>query len=154
MDFFCFAIVCRDNGEFRVSRAAFVFVVFNSVPVGSRCSLFCYKLNLSFPVAVSLDSFSHLNKTTTYEAPMCYQFDEKPPEPRLVVLQRSPKMGFGFVAGSERPVIVRFVTEGGPSVDKVTNLISVAENRLNSYRRFMSLIGETSSSSPAIAFWR
>jgi hypothetical protein len=28
-------------------------------------------------------------------------------------------MGFGFVAGSEKPVIVRFVTEGGPSVGKV-----------------------------------
>lgn len=85
---------------------------------------------------------------------MCYQFDDKPPEPRLVVLQRSPKMGFGFVAGSERPVIVRFVTEGGPSVDKVTNLISVAENVSNSYRRFLWLIVETSSSSPAIASWR
>jgi hypothetical protein len=35
------------------------------------------------------------------------------------VLQRSPTLGFGFVAGSERPVIVRFVTEGGPSVGKV-----------------------------------
>lgn len=60
-----------------------------------------------------------MNKTTTYEAPICYQYDEKPPEPRLVVLNRSQKMGFGFVAGSERPVIVRFVTEGGPSVHKV-----------------------------------
>jgi hypothetical protein len=29
-------------------------------------------------------------------------------------------MGFGFVAGSEKPVIVRFVTEGGPSVGKVS----------------------------------
>lgn len=28
-------------------------------------------------------------------------------------------MGFGFVAGSEKPVIVRFVTEGGPSEKKV-----------------------------------
>lgn len=62
---------------------------------------------------------SHLNKTTTYEAPICYRHDDKPPEPRLVTLTRSAKMGFGFVAGSERPVIVRFVTEGGPSVDKV-----------------------------------
>lgn len=65
---------------------------------------------------------SHLNKTTTYEAPIYYRYDDKPPEPRLVVLQRSPKMGFGFVAGSERPVIVRFVTESGPSVDKVSTI--------------------------------
>lgn len=63
--------------------------------------------------------FSHLNKATTYEAPEIYRYDDKPPEPRLVVLTRSSTMGFGFVAGSERPVIVRFVTEGGPSVNKV-----------------------------------
>lgn len=37
----------------------------------------------------------------------------------MVVLQRSPTMGFGFVAGSERPVIVRFVTEDGPSMNKL-----------------------------------
>ncbi|KAF5288111.1 hypothetical protein FQA39_LY15498 [Lamprigera yunnana] len=41
------------------------------------------------------------------------------PEPRAVTLERSPVMGFGFVAGSEKPVVVRFVTEGGPSVDKL-----------------------------------
>lgn len=34
-------------------------------------------------------------------------------------MERSSTLGFGFVAGSEKPVIVRFVTEGGPSVDKV-----------------------------------
>ncbi|XP_025834004.1 uncharacterized protein LOC108738555 isoform X2 [Agrilus planipennis] len=28
-------------------------------------------------------------------------------------------MGFGFVAGSEKPVVVRFVTDGGPSVNKL-----------------------------------
>lgn len=60
-----------------------------------------------------------MNKTTTYEAPDCYKYDETPPEPRIVILQRSSTMGFGFVAGSERPVIVRFVTEGGPSVNKL-----------------------------------
>jgi hypothetical protein len=63
---------------------------------------------------------SHLNKTTTFERPQRYGFDEKPPKPRTVVLHRSPAMGFGFVAGSEKPVIVRFVTEGGPSVGKVS----------------------------------
>lgn len=47
------------------------------------------------------------------------RWDENPPEPRAVVLQRSPTMGFGFVAGSERPVIVRFVTEDGPSMNKL-----------------------------------
>lgn len=63
--------------------------------------------------------YSHLNKTTTFERPQRYGYDESPPVPRTVVLQRNPTMGFGFVAGSEKPVIVRFVTEGGPSVGKV-----------------------------------
>ncbi|XP_055642156.1 uncharacterized protein LOC129778971 [Toxorhynchites rutilus septentrionalis] len=62
---------------------------------------------------------NHLNKTTTYVEPERYHYNESPPEPRLVVLHRSPTLGFGFVAGSERPVIVRFVTEGGPSVNKL-----------------------------------
>ncbi|KAH8346497.1 hypothetical protein KR084_001617 [Drosophila pseudotakahashii] len=62
---------------------------------------------------------NHLNKTTTYEAPECIRWDEHPPEPRHVQLQRNASLGFGFVAGSERPVIVRFVTEGGPSIGKL-----------------------------------
>ncbi|CAH1223076.1 unnamed protein product [Diabrotica balteata] len=65
--------------------------------------------------------FSHVNKTTTYESPCVRNPDPPPkPEPRAVTLERSPSLGFGFVAGSEKPVIVRFVTEGGPSVDKVS----------------------------------
>lgn len=64
--------------------------------------------------------FSHVNKTTTYETPIVKHFESAPvPEPRSVTLERSAVLGFGFVAGSEKPVIVRFVTEGGPSVDKV-----------------------------------
>ncbi|CAH1119218.1 unnamed protein product [Phaedon cochleariae] len=63
---------------------------------------------------------NHLNKTTTYETPMVKNVEPLPkPEPRSVTLERSPALGFGFVAGSEKPVIVRFVTEGGPSVDKL-----------------------------------
>uniref|UniRef100_A0A182ILB6 Uncharacterized protein n=1 Tax=Anopheles atroparvus TaxID=41427 RepID=A0A182ILB6_ANOAO len=62
---------------------------------------------------------NHLNKTTTYEEPIRHHGNDSPPEPRVVVLQRSPTLGFGFVAGSEKPVIVRFVTEGGPSVNKL-----------------------------------
>ncbi|KAG5889216.1 hypothetical protein JTB14_018639 [Gonioctena quinquepunctata] len=63
---------------------------------------------------------NHINKTTTYETPVFKNLDPPPkPEPRAVTLERSPVLGFGFVAGSEKPVIVRFVTEGGPSVDKL-----------------------------------
>ncbi|XP_077165448.1 FERM and PDZ domain-containing protein 3 [Paroedura picta] len=38
---------------------------------------------------------------------------------RQVKIQRDPLYGFGFVAGSERPVVVRSVTPGGPSDDKL-----------------------------------
>jgi hypothetical protein len=51
---------------------------------------------------------SHLNKTTTYEDPR-KDWGEEPPQPREVELSRHPELGFGFVAGSEKPVIVRCV---------------------------------------------
>ncbi|XP_008499932.2 FERM and PDZ domain-containing protein 3 [Calypte anna] len=38
---------------------------------------------------------------------------------RQVTVQRHPSYGFGFVAGSERPVVVRSVAPGGPSEDKL-----------------------------------
>ncbi|XP_078542432.1 FERM and PDZ domain-containing protein 3 [Lissotriton helveticus] len=38
---------------------------------------------------------------------------------RHVTIERDPIYGFGFVAGSERPVIIRSVTAGGPSDDKL-----------------------------------
>ena len=42
---------------------------------------------------------------------------ESSPNPRDVELTRDEDIGFGFVAGSEKPVIVRFVTEGWFSCD-------------------------------------
>lgn len=80
-------------------------------------------------------SDSHLNKTTTYEVPICSQYDSKPPEPRLVVLNRCPKNGFGFVAGSERPVIVRYVTPDGPSVNHVSEIINISMEHLCNCKR-------------------
>lgn len=38
--------------------------------------------------------------------------DGVPPAPRLVEMRRDPVLGFGFVAGSEKPVVVRSVTPG------------------------------------------
>lgn len=74
---------------------------------------------LNFNFFISAPTLSHLDKTTTYESPERCEPNEAPPIARLVTLQRDPTLGFGFVAGSERPVIVRFVTEGGPSVEKL-----------------------------------
>ncbi|XP_029836745.2 uncharacterized protein LOC8040054 isoform X3 [Ixodes scapularis] len=62
---------------------------------------------------------NHVSKTTTYEDPRKDYEEEPPPSPREVELLRDPQLGFGFVAGSEKPVIVRFVTEGGPSEHKL-----------------------------------
>ncbi|KAJ8003491.1 hypothetical protein DPEC_G00148860 [Dallia pectoralis] len=42
-----------------------------------------------------------------------------PPAPRTVEMRRDPVLGFGFVAGSEKPVVVRSVTPGGPSEGKL-----------------------------------
>ncbi|XP_061548585.1 FERM and PDZ domain-containing protein 4 isoform X1 [Phycodurus eques] len=42
-----------------------------------------------------------------------------PPAPRKVEMRRDPVLGFGFVAGSEKPVLVRSVTPGGPSEGKL-----------------------------------
>ncbi|KAF4527866.1 hypothetical protein B566_EDAN014786, partial [Ephemera danica] len=63
---------------------------------------------------------NHVNQTTTNEPPpKDWAQEEPPPKPRHVTLLRDAKQGFGFVAGSEKPVIVRFVTEGGPSDGKL-----------------------------------
>ncbi|XP_078118114.1 FERM and PDZ domain-containing protein 4-like [Sander vitreus] len=42
-----------------------------------------------------------------------------PQAPRKVEMRRDPVLGFGFVAGSEKPVVVRSVTPGGPSEGKL-----------------------------------
>ncbi|XP_041357056.1 uncharacterized protein LOC121374154 isoform X2 [Gigantopelta aegis] len=62
---------------------------------------------------------NHVEKYTTREDPRHDPDYVEPPKPRDVELIRDPDKGFGFVAGSEKPVVVRFVTDGGPSVDKL-----------------------------------
>ncbi|XP_061542144.1 FERM and PDZ domain-containing protein 3 isoform X1 [Phycodurus eques] len=42
-----------------------------------------------------------------------------PATPRQVTIQRHPTQGFGFIAGSQRPVIVRSVSADGPSFGKL-----------------------------------
>ena len=55
---------------------------------------------------------SHVEKYTTREDPRHDPDYVEPPKPRDVELIRDPDKGFGFVAGSEKPVVVRFVTDG------------------------------------------
>ncbi|KAL4230083.1 Frmpd3p [Mactra antiquata] len=62
---------------------------------------------------------NHVENFTTRDDPRDDPDYIEPPKPREVELIRDVQKGFGFVAGSEKPVVVRFVTEGGPSVDKL-----------------------------------
>ncbi|XP_030837006.1 uncharacterized protein LOC764891 [Strongylocentrotus purpuratus] len=60
---------------------------------------------------------NHRTSSTTREDP--FDLEEAPPEQRDVILVRDTALGFGFIAGSERPVVIRSVTEGGPSIGKL-----------------------------------
>ncbi|GAB1600222.1 uncharacterized protein LOC106876727 isoform X2 [Argonauta hians] len=62
---------------------------------------------------------NHIERYTTRSDPREDVDYIEPPQPRDVTLSRDPHKGFGFVAGSEKPVVVRFVTEGGPSMSKL-----------------------------------
>uniref|UniRef100_A0AAY5EGU5 FERM and PDZ domain containing 4 n=1 Tax=Electrophorus electricus TaxID=8005 RepID=A0AAY5EGU5_ELEEL len=59
----------------------------------------------------------HLSQASSLEEVRLGLDGEKliPPAPRKVEMRRDPVLGFGFVAGSEKPVVVRSVTPGGPS---------------------------------------
>ncbi|NWS98076.1 FRPD4 protein, partial [Mionectes macconnelli] len=62
---------------------------------------------------------SHMTQSATFEDPRIESCQITPPTPRKVEMRRDPVLGFGFVAGSEKPVVVRSVTPGGPSEGKL-----------------------------------
>ncbi|KFQ37147.1 FERM and PDZ domain-containing protein 4, partial [Merops nubicus] len=62
---------------------------------------------------------SHMTQSATFEDPRIESCQITPPAPRKVEMRRDPVLGFGFVAGSEKPVVVRSVTPGGPSEGKL-----------------------------------
>ncbi|XP_029460203.1 FERM and PDZ domain-containing protein 4 isoform X2 [Rhinatrema bivittatum] len=62
---------------------------------------------------------SHLTQAATFEDSEIENCQSNPPAPRKVEMRRDPVLGFGFVAGSEKPVVVRSVTPGGPSEGKL-----------------------------------
>ncbi|XP_068602325.1 FERM and PDZ domain-containing protein 4 [Brachionichthys hirsutus] len=62
---------------------------------------------------------NHVSQSSSLEE-VCLDGDRfVPPTPRKVEMRRDPVLGFGFVAGSEKPVVVRSVTPGGPSEGKL-----------------------------------
>ncbi|XP_022803954.1 uncharacterized protein LOC111341263 isoform X2 [Stylophora pistillata] len=67
---------------------------------------------------------NHVTRATTREDPrseadQATHVNMTPPQARRIELVRDAKIGFGFVAGSEKPVVVRSVTPNGPSHDKL-----------------------------------
>ncbi|XP_038613268.1 FERM and PDZ domain-containing protein 4 isoform X2 [Tachyglossus aculeatus] len=62
---------------------------------------------------------NHMTQSATFEDPRLESCQIIPPAPRKVEMRRDPVLGFGFVAGSEKPVVVRSVTPGGPSEGKL-----------------------------------
>lgn len=63
-------------------------------------------------------SFSHLNRKCSYDYPRKCDILSTSTH-RKVVIKKDPNIGFGFVIGSENPVIVRFITIDGPSYQKL-----------------------------------
>ncbi|XP_043851104.1 FERM and PDZ domain-containing protein 4 isoform X3 [Dromiciops gliroides] len=61
----------------------------------------------------------HMTQGVPFEDPRFESCQIIPPAPRQVEMRRDPVLGFGFVAGSEKPVVVRSVTPGGPSEGKL-----------------------------------
>ncbi|XP_012585782.1 PREDICTED: FERM and PDZ domain-containing protein 4 isoform X2 [Condylura cristata] len=62
---------------------------------------------------------NHMTQAIPYDDPRFESCQIIPPAPRKVEMRRDPVLGFGFVAGSEKPVVVRSVTPGGPSEGKL-----------------------------------
>ncbi|XP_012662609.1 FERM and PDZ domain-containing protein 4 isoform X2 [Otolemur garnettii] len=62
---------------------------------------------------------SHMTQAIPFDDPRLESCQIIPPAPRKVEMRRDPVLGFGFVAGSEKPVVVRSVTPGGPSEGKL-----------------------------------
>ncbi|XP_071069027.1 FERM and PDZ domain-containing protein 4 isoform X3 [Dasypus novemcinctus] len=62
---------------------------------------------------------NHMTQAIPFDDPRLESYQIIPPAPRKVEMRRDPVLGFGFVAGSEKPVVVRSVTPGGPSEGKL-----------------------------------
>ncbi|XP_077001513.1 FERM and PDZ domain-containing protein 4 [Tamandua tetradactyla] len=60
-----------------------------------------------------------MTQAIPFDDPRLESYQIIPPAPRKVEMRRDPVLGFGFVAGSEKPVVVRSVTPGGPSEGKL-----------------------------------
>uniref|UniRef100_A0A672Q6D5 FERM and PDZ domain containing 4 n=1 Tax=Sinocyclocheilus grahami TaxID=75366 RepID=A0A672Q6D5_SINGR len=81
---------------------------------------------------------NHLSKSSSLEEVRVDVDKFVPPAPRKVEMRRDPVLGFGFVAGSEKPVVVRSVTPGGPSEGKLVpgdEIVMINEEAVSSAPR-------------------
>ncbi|XP_028836900.1 FERM and PDZ domain-containing protein 4-like isoform X4 [Denticeps clupeoides] len=62
---------------------------------------------------------NHVSQTSSLDEVRLDGGQVQLPAPRQIEMHRDPVLGFGFVAGSEKPVVVRSVTPGGPSEGKL-----------------------------------
>ncbi|XP_045737138.3 FERM and PDZ domain-containing protein 3 isoform X2 [Mirounga angustirostris] len=80
------------------------------------------------------------------ESANAMEWEQLPTETwRQVTIRRDPIYGFGFVAGNERPVVVRSVRPGGPSEDKLLagdQIVAINEEDVSEAprERFIELI--------------
>uniref|UniRef100_F6YR85 PDZ domain-containing protein n=2 Tax=Ciona intestinalis TaxID=7719 RepID=F6YR85_CIOIN len=88
-----------------------------------------YNLPYGYEMAVDYSDrvyfLNHIAQRVSYNDPRVGQdnedqdLTEEVPLPRHYVIKRDEQLGFGFIAGSEKPVIVRSVSPGGPSENKL-----------------------------------
>lgn len=67
-------------------------------------------------IRLLLFTISHVSQSSSLEEVRLDGDKFVPPAPRKVDMRRDPVLGFGFVAGSEKPVVVRSVTPGKESL--------------------------------------
>lgn len=84
------------------------------------CLVYCHitsngAIKTSTVIRLLLLNYSHISQSSSLEEVRLDGDKFVPPAPRKVEMKRDPVLGFGFVAGSEKPVVVRSVTPGKES---------------------------------------
>lgn len=97
----------------------------------------CSTLSLSGLSLHSVSQSSSLEEVCLDGGPVA------PPAPRIVEMRRDPVLGFGFVAGSEKPVVVRSITPGNIPVSTDTHASFDVFCTIKAQHRFSVLHGKS-----------
>lgn len=120
----------------------------NAIPMTISCFL-TFKMNMV--IIIRIFFFSHNDCVSSRDDPREDPDYIQPPKPRTVELLRDPLKGFGFVAGSEKPVIVRFVTDGKSVGKWLTTIVQLKDGFMglslkswsHDWRNFLYRQGQT-----------